>query len=51
MQVKANPSKYELSEQGAANADVYKTGDGVTNGDALSIQKYMLGLVAVLPEK
>lgn len=51
MQAKANPSKYELSEQGAANADVYKTGDGITNGDALSIQRYLLGLVESLPEK
>ena len=51
MQSKANPTKYQLSEQGAANADVYKTGDGVTNSDALSIQKYLLGLVTALPEK
>lgn len=51
MQAKANPAKYELSEQGAANADVYKTGDGITNGDALSIQRYLLGLVESLPEK
>lgn len=44
MQHKANPSKYELSEQGAKNGDVADTGDGITNKDALLIQQYLLGL-------
>ena len=44
MQYKANPSKYELSEQGAKNGDVADTGDGITNKDALLIQQFLLGL-------
>ncbi|MDD6059315.1 MAG: endo-1,4-beta-xylanase [Ruminococcus sp.] len=50
MQYKANPSKYSMTEQGLANADVYNVGDGVTNADALSIQKFMLNLISKLPE-
>ena len=50
MQVKANPTKYTLSEQGEKNADCSDVGDGVTNKDALAIQKYLLGLVEKLPE-
>ena len=45
MQCKANPTKYTLSEQGEINSDVADKGDGVTNKDALMIQKYLLGLV------
>ncbi len=48
MQYKSNPNKYKLSTQGAANADVVGNGDGVTNLDALEIQKYRLGLVSFL---
>ena len=48
MQYKANPTKYPISGYGLNNADVYSTGDGVTNLDALEIQKYLLGLVTVL---
>ena len=61
MQSLANPSAYGLTgtkdqhitEQGKANADVVggdsdKGGDGVTNLDALQIQKYMLSLVTEL---
>lgn len=48
MQAKANPEKYVLSEQGALNADVSDTGDGVTNMDALVIQRYLLGLITEL---
>ena len=50
MQVKANPTKYTFSEQGEKNADCSDVGDGVTNKDALAIQKYLLGLVEKLPE-
>lgn len=39
MQSIANPDKYKLTEQGKNNADVYNRGDGVTNSDALTIQK------------
>ncbi len=55
MQYTANPDTYGLgkedgiSEQGAKNADV--TGnDGITNLDALTIQKFKLGLIEKLPE-
>ena len=51
MQSLANPDKYSLSEQGKANADVTGNSDGVTNKDALAIQKYKLGLISALPEK
>ena len=50
MQYKANPNKYTLTEQGALNADCSNVGDGVTNKDALAIQKYLLGLLDKLPE-
>lgn len=42
MQSIANPSKYILTEQGRENADM--DGDGVTNADALAIQKKLLKL-------
>jgi len=42
MQSLSNPSKYKLTEQGRKNADF--DGDGVTNGDALTIQKKLLKL-------
>ena len=51
MQYSANPDVYGLnkaegiSEQGAENADVVGDGDGITNLDALQIQKYKLGLI------
>ena len=43
MQSLANPDKYELSAEGRANADI--DGDGVTVGDAQSIQKHLLGII------
>lgn len=43
MQSLANPDKYSLTEQGKFNADTNY--DGITNLDALSIQKRMLGLM------
>ena len=42
MQTFANPSKYKLTEEGKANADM--DGDGITNSDALAIQKKLLKL-------
>jgi len=61
MQAQANPSNYGLTgksdshitAQGNANADVAggtagKGGDGVTTGDALQIQKYLLQLITEL---
>ena len=42
MQTLANPDKYKLTENGRANADM--DGDGITNADALAIQKMLLKL-------
>ena len=50
MQSIGNPDLYKLSAQGKANADVCNPGDGITNKDALSIQRYILRLVTTLPE-
>ena len=56
MQMLANPNKYGLdgsestsiTKQGLANADVANHGDGVTAGDALRIQEFLLGKVKSL---
>lgn len=45
MQSISNPDKYQLSAEGRFNADI--DGDGVTNMDALTIQKYLLGLCEI----
>ena len=50
MQNLANPSKYKITDQGKANADVDSVGDGITSSDAFVIQKYVLGLINKLPE-
>ena len=50
MQSLSNPSQFTLTEQGKINADCTGNGDGVTNADALSIQKYLLSLIKSLPE-
>ena len=58
MQSIANPDKYGLNgkdnthitAQGQKNADCYNVGDGITNADALSIQKYMVKIITSLPE-
>ena len=47
MQTIANPDKYTLTEQGEENADVDGT-EGITNKDALAIQKFKLGLIEEL---
>lgn len=57
MQSLSNPSKYgetgtddtHITAVGKANADCCNTGDGVTNRDALAIQKLLLKLVDKLP--
>ena len=51
MQAISNPSKYKLNDEESANADCSGGNDGVTNGDALSIQKYCLSLITSLPEE
>ena len=57
MQSLANPNKYGLNgsdrthmtEQGQANADVHKRGNGVTSNDALAIQLKLLNVISSLP--
>ena len=51
LQAIANKDKYALKPQGAANADCYDPGDGVTANDALAIQKLDAGAIKQLPEK
>ncbi|MBO5318260.1 MAG: InlB B-repeat-containing protein [Ruminococcus sp.] len=59
MQVIGNPDSYgvdgsdplAISEEGAKNADCCNPGDGLTNLDALAVQRYLLKLIAELPEK
>lgn len=58
MQAIGNPDEYgvggasktAITEQGRKNADVAGNGDGLTNMDALTIQKYLLNLLDKLPE-
>jgi hypothetical protein len=45
-----NPDKYGLSEQGAANADCNKPGNGITAADALAVQKLTASIISELPE-
>jgi len=49
MQAITNPSEYSVTEQGAINADVIGN-DGVTNKDALEIQKHEAKLPSVFDE-
>ncbi|WP_297959894.1 dockerin type I repeat-containing protein [uncultured Ruminococcus sp.] len=42
MQFLANPDKYQISVQGRFNGDT--DNNGITSGDALAIQEYLLGL-------
>ena len=46
----ANKDKYNLSAEGAANADCFDPGDGVTAKDALAIQKLDAHEIDALPE-
>ena len=50
MQSISNPSKYQLSSAAKTLSDVTGNSDGVTNKDALAIQRYLLKLVDKLPE-
>jgi len=58
MQSLSNPSKfgrngsdtYHITAQGELNGDVNLNGNGITNADALAIQKYLLTLISNLPE-
>ena len=57
MQSISNPDKYGvgkpdgITSQGEKNGDVAETGNGLTNKDALAIQRFKLGLVKELPVK
>lgn len=42
MQTQSDPDKYSMTEQGSFNSDL--SGDGITNSDALTIQKKLLKL-------
>ncbi len=58
MQSLSNPDKYGLNGtdeshitlDGLNFGDVYDRGDGITNADALAIQRYKLNLIPSLPE-
>ena len=50
MQCISNPDKYKMTKEGEKNGDVNNNGNGLTNKDALAIQKYKLGLLENLPE-
>ena len=58
MQSLSNPSKYSengsdakhLTAEGALNGDVNLRGNGISNADALTIQKYLLDSIQTLPE-
>ena len=59
LQAIANPDKYGvggtdptcMTAQGEKNADCSNVGDGVTAKDALAVQRYVVELITVLPEK
>ena len=57
MQALANPNKYgidgtaekHLTAQGKLNGDVDPSVKGITTGDALAIQEYLLNKISSLP--
>ncbi len=49
MRSQADPDNFSLTPEGRAVADVYGNGDGVTNNDALAIQKFEAGIYTSLP--
>lgn len=46
----SNSSQYPLSDKGANNADVSSRGDGISNMDALAVQKWLAQIIEELPE-
>lgn len=44
MQAIGNPGEYQLDAQQRFNADIYGNGDGLTNMDALTVQRKLIGL-------
>jgi len=49
LQYLGNPDAYPLSDEALECSDVSNHGDGITNSDALAVQKYVLGLIPDLP--
>lgn len=57
MQALANPNRYgitgsaanHITEQGLANADVHRKGNGITTNDATVLQRHLLGQITSLP--
>ena len=53
MQSLSNPNRYgengtdehHITSEGAENADVAGNSDGLTSGDALEIQRFLLGII------
>ena len=50
LQYISNSDKYNISDSGKINADVYFNGDGINAQDALSIQKFKAEQLSSLPE-
>lgn len=46
----SNSEKYSLSEEALNISDVYQRGDGISNMDALAVQKRLAQLILSLPE-
>lgn len=46
MQSLINADEYKLSDAGKINGDVYNNGDGITNMDALIIQKVVANKIS-----
>lgn len=49
MQCNANPGEFQVADENKAAADVSGNGDGITNNDALAIQRFEAGIVKALP--
>lgn len=50
MSYAGNSTLYPITPEGLTNADVASRGDGVSNMDALAVQKYLAQLLPELPE-
>ncbi|MCC8135750.1 MAG: glycoside hydrolase family 9 protein [Ruminococcus sp.] len=50
MSYASNSEKYPISDQGLLNADVNENGNGISNMDALAIQKLLANSLSELPE-
>jgi hypothetical protein len=50
MSYASSPALYPMSEDALTRSDVYAHGDGISNMDALSVQKYCAQVLSSLPE-